>query len=229
MAALAVFVPAFYIYDNYIAKPRINIHVAAPTLAAGWTRFMDPGHRFSIDVPPHFVILDQSRSDYQTALAKIKKSDPEEAANMESVAKKAPPPDGFIAINPDGMKSDLPKMEVCKFFLIHAGSLISESNGSINKLQDAISSDNPEYKLGPLQRIKTPATEAYYWTGAGTDPTTKMPERLSEVVFLDKYDAYVVELFEMPAGDGPSELANPIAQSFREYSQHTGWEGTDHS
>jgi len=229
LAALALFVPAFYLYDNYIAKPRINIHVPAAALAAGWSRFTDPAHRFSIDVPPDFVILDPSRADYQKAIAEVKKKDPVGASHMENAAKKAPPPDGFIAVNPYGMMSDDPKMAICKFYLLHAGSLISESQGSINELQQAVSADNPGYVFGPLQRIKTPCTEAYLWTGTNTDKLTGMQQRLSEIVFLDKYDAYVVNLFEMPGTANQSELANPIAQTFREYSQHTGWEGTDHS
>lgn len=222
IAVLIVFVAGYYVYDNYIAKPRILVTAPDAVLAAGWTKFVDPAQKFSIGVPPGFIILDPTREDYKQALAKLKKSDPESAAKMEQYALR-PAAEGFMAINPFKVATNKPYLAIFKMWADHAPRLIRDDNGALKDMGQAIAKNNPEFTFSDVQKIQTPATQAFVWTGTGKDEM-EIPSKMTEIAFLDKFDAFFVSVYELPAGVGP-DFIDQIAQSFREYKQHTGWDG----
>ena len=220
---LIIGVACLFVYDKFIAKPRINVKAPAPALASGWTRYMDPANRFSIDVPPGFVILDSSRPDFKATVANLQKEDPDSAQLFIDLAKQQGKQEGFTALNELTPKDGKPSGAFLTMWIQHAESLINDSNDSYKQVGDKIKEANPRSTFGPLQKIHTPATDALYWSGTNIS-NSGLHERLSELVFVDKYDAFFVELRELTDADGKSDLAEPIAQSFREYKQHTGWE-----
>jgi hypothetical protein len=221
---LVVFVAGFYVYDHFIAKPRIRTNAPDSVLPAGWTKWTDAEARFSIGVPPQFVILDPSRQDFKDAVAKLKKTDPISAEHVLKEADTTPPPEGFQAVDPFQASGDLPSISHYRMWVDHARRLIRDDDGALKEMGMNLSENHPGLEFGTPEKIKTPATDAIVWSASGKDPSG-VYERVTEIVFLDKYDAFYVELLDLPGGPSKSTFADPIAQSFREYKQDTGWSG----
>jgi len=228
LGALAVALPCIYIYEKYIEKPRILTTAPEPVLAAGWTQWKNPSGKDSLAVPPKFLICESTRKDFQDTLASLKKSNPVRAAEVEKLASSDPPPEGFVAVKLVDDKTDEITMSFCKFWIEHAPQIIGNGDGDLKDIGEAIAKEKPGFTFGPMQKIKTPATTAYVWTGTGTS-SLGIAERITDILYLDKWDAFNVELVDMaPSMDamGPN-LAPQIAQTFREYRAHDAWKPGD--
>ena len=220
---MALALPCIYLYEKYIEKPRIRPTATEPILAAGWTKWTAPTQQYSVGVPPGFIILDPSRPDFKESVAELKKADPKLAAYLTKSAKEPAPPEGFIAFKPGLSGEKVPHVSMCKVWVEHARSLISLSDSSIKEMGEAIAMDSPKLRFGPMFKVKTPATEAFMWSGSGKYEAG-VPVSQTDIAFIDKWDAFYVQISDIP-GQGPPPLAEPIAQTFREYKPHTGWEG----
>jgi hypothetical protein len=223
ITALAVALPCIYLYERYIEKPRILTTAPEPALVSGWVQWRNPSGVDSIGVPPRFIICDAMSAGFQAKVAELKKTDPEDASEIEKLASQDPPREGFVAIRPPEAKSKTLSLASCKFWVEHAEKIIPNDDDSMKKIGETIAAQMPTIKYGPMQKIKTPATTAYLWTGTGTGEAPGFGESDTQIVFLDKWDLFTVELYELPAETDALETALQIAQTFREYHAHDPW------
>lgn len=200
------------IYEKFFERPRIKTEVAPPRYAAGWTP-IHPTAAYSLAVPPGFTILDPKRADYQAALQKAKKEDPEAAERMQSYAKN-PPANGFQALRVTEGKSGLPHICLISVSVEHAEQMIRNDDDALQEMTKTISQASPDMSFQPVQKLSMPTGEAYLWTGRG-QTSVGIPAAQADLMFIDKWDGYDIEMLEIPESGKLGEFARQVGETFR--------------